>query len=137
MVGNPRYGVLGMVVLPGTVFFEGLGPLLEISGYFVTTIALATGLLDWFHYGRLVAASIFSGVAATLFALFLSDMATRRYMRGRDLLLLLAAGFVENMGYRQVNAWWGCVGTVQAITGAAGGWGAIKRRPFEGEQAPR
>jgi tetratricopeptide (TPR) repeat protein len=30
---------------------------------------------------------------------------------------------------QQLNAWWGCVGTVQALTGK-GGWGPMKRRAF-------
>jgi hypothetical protein len=59
----------------------------------------------------------------------LSDVASRSYARKRDLALLLAAAIVENLGYRQVNAWWGCVGTVQAITGK-GGWGPMTRRTF-------
>jgi len=28
-----------------------------------------------------------------------------------------------------LNAWWGCVGTVQAMTGK-GGWGTMKRKAF-------
>ena len=62
-------------------------------------------------------------------AVFLNDLATRRYMSGRDLALLLAAAVLENVGYRQLNTWWGCVGTVQAVTGK-GGWGPMTRRAF-------
>ena len=54
---------------------------------------------------------------------------TRRYLRGRDLALLLAVAVLENCGYRQLNSWWGCVGTVQAVTGK-GGWGPMTRRAF-------
>ena len=32
MIGNPRYGIVGMGVLPYIAFFEGLGPLLEFIG---------------------------------------------------------------------------------------------------------
>ena len=42
---------------------------------------------------------------------------------------------VENCGYRQLNAWWTCVGTMQAVTGRKG-WGAMKRRPFDDRPAP-
>jgi hypothetical protein len=61
----------------------------------------------------------------------MNDVATRRYMRGRDLILLIVVALVENVGYRQLNTWWGTVGTVQAMTGK-GGWGKMKRRQFEG-----
>jgi hypothetical protein len=74
--------------------------------------------------------SVMFGTAATLMAVLLSDVATGRYMRGRDLVLLLAAVILESCGYRQVNSWWGCVGTVQALSGG-GEWGVMKRRAFD------
>jgi len=74
------------------------------------------------------------GAASTLLAVLLSDVASRRYNRGRDLALLVTIAILENVGYRQLNSWWGCVGTVQALTGK-GGWGQMRRRAFEGRAA--
>jgi hypothetical protein len=53
-------------------------------------------------------------------------------MRGRDLGLLMAAAVLENCGYRQLNSWWSCVGTIQAVTRKRG-WGVMKRQVFERE----
>jgi hypothetical protein len=50
-------------------------------------------------------------------------------MRGGDLVRLVAVVLIECVGYRQLNSWWGCVGTVQALTGK-GGWGPMTRRAF-------
>jgi hypothetical protein len=75
--------------------------------------------------------SVLSGTGITFAAVVLSDLGTRQYMRGRDLLLLVFVVFVENCGYRQLNSWWGCVGTYQTLTGK-GGWGEMKRKAFEG-----
>jgi cellulose synthase/poly-beta-1,6-N-acetylglucosamine synthase-like glycosyltransferase len=136
MIGNPRYGALGLLVLPYTLVFEAVAPLLEMSGYLIVAVAAVTGVLDWQHAALLVAVALLSGMASTFFAVLLSDLTTRRYMRGRDLRLLMLVALVEGVGYRQLNAWWGCVGTWQAIVGVQG-WGAIKRREFEGEQAAR
>jgi cellulose synthase/poly-beta-1,6-N-acetylglucosamine synthase-like glycosyltransferase len=129
LVGNPRYGAVGTLILPSTTFFEGIGPLLEIAGYFITTVAVVVGVLNWNHYRILLAVSVLLGSATTLLAVLLSDLTARRYLRGRDLTLLCLAALLENVGYRQLNAWWGCVGTVQALTGK-GGWGPMKRRAF-------
>ena len=118
-----------MGVLPYNAIFEGFGPLLELVGYAVTTVAVIAGVLAWEHYRVLLAASILFGTAATFVAVFLSDIATRRYMSVRDLAILLAAAVLENAGYRQLNTWWGCVGTVQAMTGKHG-WGTMTRRAF-------
>lgn len=129
MIGNARYGSVGGGVLPYTLFFEGVGPLLELAGYVVTTIAAVLGYLDWYHYGVLLAVSILFGTAVTLLAVLLSDVTTRTYQRGRDLALLLAVAVIENIGYRQMNAWWGGVGTLQTLAGKQG-WGPMKRRAF-------
>ena len=65
----------------------------------------------------------------------LNDVATRRYMRGKDLVLLVVVALIENCGYRQLNTWWSFVGTVQAVTGK-GGWGTMKRQAL-GRPRPR
>ena len=44
--------------------------------------------------------------------------------------LVVAAGLLESCVYRQVNCWWGCFGTAQAMSGG-GTWGDMKRRAFE------
>jgi cellulose synthase/poly-beta-1,6-N-acetylglucosamine synthase-like glycosyltransferase len=135
MIGNPRYGMLGLTTLPLTAVFEGLGPILEIAGYLITAGAALLGLIDWHHFQMLLAASVLFGIASTLFAVLLNDVATARYLEGRDLGLLVVAAVVENCGYRQVNSWWACVGTVQAMMGKEG-WGSIRRRVFEEKAVP-
>ena len=75
--------------------------------------------------------------ASSFFAVFLNDLAFRRYHRARDLALLFLATFVENVGYRQLNAWWGCVGTWQMWSGGGGAWGSIKRKTLATKPAAR
>ena len=134
VVGNPRFGVVSLGVLPYILVFDGLGPLLEIGGYCVTATAALLGLIDWQMFVVMLAVSVLFGAAVTLLALLMSDIATHRYMGGRDLVLLVAVVLLESCGYRQMNAWWGCVGTVQAARGQAG-WGVIKRRTFDDQHA--
>lgn len=129
MIGNPRFGMVGLFPLPYIAFFEGLGPLLEVGGYVVTVAAVALGYLNWEYFGMMVAVSVLFGVAVTLLAVLLNDVTSRRYMRGPDLVLLIVVAILESLGYRQINAVWGCIGTVQAMTGKVG-WGAMKRQAF-------
>jgi cellulose synthase/poly-beta-1,6-N-acetylglucosamine synthase-like glycosyltransferase len=129
MIGNPRFGKVGLGALPYVAFFEGLGPLIEGGGYVVTIVACALGYLNWKYFGMMVAVSVLFGLAVTLVAVLLNDVAMRRYMRGPDLALLVAVAILESFGYRQMNSLWGCLGTVQALTGQ-GGWGSMKRRAF-------
>jgi cellulose synthase/poly-beta-1,6-N-acetylglucosamine synthase-like glycosyltransferase len=130
MIGNPRFGAVGLGSLPYVAFFEGLGPLLEAGGLLVTIGAAAFGYLNWGYCGMMIAVSVLFGAAVTLLAILLNDVTSRQYMRGRDLALLVAVAMLESFGYRQVNSLWGCVGTVQALTGK-GGWGSMKRKAFQ------
>jgi cellulose synthase/poly-beta-1,6-N-acetylglucosamine synthase-like glycosyltransferase len=128
-IANPRFGIVGVGVLPYTAFFEGIGPMLEFSGYVIATLAVFFDLLNWHHYRVLLTASLLFGASTTLVAIFLNDVATRKYRGSRDLAILVAAAVLENFGYRQLNAWWSCVGTVQAMTGKRG-WGPMTRKAF-------
>ena len=129
MIGNPKFGAVALGVLPYLLLFEVFEPLLQVGAFALAGPAFFLGLLDWEYLRLLVVVSLAYGMSVTLMAVLLSDMATRRYMRGRDLALLIAAVVLENCGYRQINAWWSCVGTIQAIRGQTG-WGVMHRRAF-------
>lgn len=130
MIGNPRFGAVGLGSLPYVAFFEGLGPLLETGGYLVTIVAAILGYLDWQYFYMMLAVSVLFGVAVTLLAVLHSDLTSRQYVRGHDLALLIVVAILESFGYRQLNSLWGCIGTVQALTGR-GLWGSMKRKAFQ------
>jgi len=130
MIGNPRFGAVGLGALPYIAFFEGVGPLLEVGGYLVMILAAALGYLNWEYFGMMLIVSVLFGASVTLLAALLSDFTTRQYLQGRDLALLVVVAVLESFGYRQVNSLWGCIGTVQALTGK-GGWGTMKRQTFK------
>jgi len=129
MFGNPRYGIIGLGALPYVAFFEGLGPVLEMAGYVVATVGVVLGILDWRYWGLMVVVMLVSGSAATLLAVIISDLATRQYTRSRTFWSVVLVILFEHFGYLQLKAFWGCVGTVQMITGKQG-WGPMKRRAF-------
>jgi cellulose synthase/poly-beta-1,6-N-acetylglucosamine synthase-like glycosyltransferase len=129
IIGHPRFGKVGLFTLPLIAFFEGLGPLLEVTGYAITIGAGMLGVLSWKYLGLMVTVSVLFGLSVTLLAVLFSDLTTRRYMRRGDLAILVAAGVLESFGYRQMNSLWGCLGTAQALTGRRG-WGPMKRRAF-------
>jgi len=129
MIGNPRFGIVGLGSLVYVAFFEGVGPLLEAGGYLITIGAAVLGYLNWEYSAMMISVSVLFGAAVTLLSVLLSDANSRQYVRGRDLAVFIVVAIVESFGYRQLNALWGCVGTVQAMTGKAG-WGSMKRQAF-------
>ena len=130
MLCRPRYGVVGLGSFPYTFLFEGLAPLLEFSCYVLATLAFLLGAYDWRHYVVVVLIWSLLGTSVSMTAVLLSDIGTRRYMKGTDLVRLVLVALLENYGYRQLNTWWSFVGTIQALTGK-GGWGTMKRRAFQ------
>jgi cellulose synthase/poly-beta-1,6-N-acetylglucosamine synthase-like glycosyltransferase len=129
MIGNPRYGVVGVSILPFILLFEGIGPLLEVAGYAVTIIAALLGVVYWPHLVAVMIIALLFGLSVTLAAILLSDVATARYMEGGDLVSLVVVAVGECLGYHQWNAWLSLIGTGQAMTGK-GGWGVMRRRAF-------
>ena len=135
LIGNPRYGAVGLVALPYVAFFEGLGVLIEIAGYAIAFGALVLGFWEARPWAVVIGMALLTGLSATLLAILLNDLGTRRYLRGRDFATLLAVMVFENFGYVQMNSAWSCIGTVEAMTGR-GGWGSMKRQPFTARMPP-
>ena len=129
MIGNPRYGVVGMLALPYYVLFEALGPVIEISGYVVTIGALYFGLINWRYAELMFLLSVVYGTLISLAAVVLEEISYRRYKRVSDLLLLIGLGVIENFGFRQLTTWWRIKGTYDFLRGK-GGWGAMTRTGF-------
>lgn len=69
MLFNPRYGAVGMFALPYYLFFEALGPIVEITGYLVTVWAVSMGLVDWMFAELLFLVAIVYGTLNSVLAL--------------------------------------------------------------------
>lgn len=115
MLFNPRYGVVGMVVLPYYVVFELGGGAVELAGVAAFAVGLGLGVV------ALPVAALFliTGYGyATLLSLtgvIIEELSYNRYHTWRDFALLVYASVAETLGYRQCYAWW----RVQGIADAA------------------
>ena len=48
-----------------------------------------------------------------------------------ELVTALAASVAENVGYRQLTAWWRCEGLLAGLRGTRHEWGTMTRTGFE------
>jgi cellulose synthase/poly-beta-1,6-N-acetylglucosamine synthase-like glycosyltransferase len=126
MLFNPRYGRVGFFAFPYFVFFEALGPIIEALGYVVLVLGI------FFHFLFLQFALLFLALSV-LYGMLLSQMAVgietlllARYPRFRDRLILVAAAFLEFVGYRQILTVERFIATFQ-IHRRRGQWGAMTR----------
>lgn len=153
MIGNPRYGAVGVLAMPWFVLFELLAPFVELAGHVyllvVATIwtlqvtgQLPPETLDARLALLFLAVSWGYSLLLTVASMTLEEFSFRRYPRKRDLLVALSAALLENLGYRQLTAWWRVRGTIQGLRQTAPEWGTMTRPGFgadlhSGELEPR
>jgi cellulose synthase/poly-beta-1,6-N-acetylglucosamine synthase-like glycosyltransferase len=129
MMGNPKYGSVGWFAMPYFLVFEAAGPLIEVSGYVVTVVAIMFGLIDVVFAQLLFLAAVVFGAMISLMSVLLEEMSFRRYPKIRQLLWLAAIGVIENFGYRQLTTYWRLRGTIDFVRKKQG-WGVMTRKGF-------
>ena len=117
MLFNPKFGTIGMVVMPYYVLFEIIGPLIEVTGYFVVLLSYVVGILNTKFLMLFFALAILYGVFLSTAGIFLEELTYRRYPKWRHLFELLLYGVLENFGYRQINSFWRLQAMVMFVTG--------------------
>lgn len=106
MIGNPRYGRIGLLAMPQIVFEDILGPPAELIGYLVLPAAALLGLLDPMMAVAFFFVSVVFGCALSVGTLVLEEQQLRRTPNARDLVRIGIAAVLENFGYRQINLWY-------------------------------
>ncbi|QIN80321.1 glycosyltransferase [Rubrobacter marinus] len=139
MIFNPSYGSVGLLGLPYFLFFEFLGPLVELAGYVALVVSLLLGVLNTEFALLFFLVSVGWGSFLSLAAVFLEELRLRRYPRWGDLGKLSLYAVAENLGYRQLNTVWRVIAMVSYLRNKKG-WGEMERQGFddpEGEQTLR
>jgi cellulose synthase/poly-beta-1,6-N-acetylglucosamine synthase-like glycosyltransferase len=129
MIFNPRYGVVGLFALPYFLFFEALGPLVELTGYAATVGGLVFGLIDPHLAALFFVVSLLFGVLLSMSAVVLEELTQRRYPAPADLMRLFLGAVVESLGFRQLLMIWRTQGLIDGLRGKQG-WGTMERRGF-------
>jgi cellulose synthase/poly-beta-1,6-N-acetylglucosamine synthase-like glycosyltransferase len=127
LFGRPRAGAVGWLACPFMLIFEGIGPLIEMLGYVVMTVLVASGLISWPAFGAFLLLALGMGLMLSASALLLEELAFRTYPQPRHLAKLIAAIVIENLGYRQLNCWWRVVGLWQWASRRKQVWGTMTR----------
>jgi cellulose synthase/poly-beta-1,6-N-acetylglucosamine synthase-like glycosyltransferase len=131
MIGNPRYGRIGLVSMPYYVVFELLAPLVELAGLVLVPAGLLVGAVDVGFALQFVLVAYGYALLINLVALVVEEFSFHRYQRWRDLWSAVVASVLENIGFRQLAAVWRCQGMFAAARGSRPVWGEMTRRGFE------
>lgn len=130
MLGNPRYGRIGMVVVPWFWAFELLTPLLDLLGLVIIGVGWAIGVVDLKLTLLYLLVAMGYALLVALATLAIEEFSFHKYPRWRDLGVALLASVAESFGYRQLNAWWRLQGLWDGIRGTERVWGVMTRSGF-------
>ncbi|GIE46827.1 glycosyl transferase family 2 [Amorphoplanes nipponensis] len=131
MIGNPRYGRIGLLALPYYVVFELLAPFIELAALVLLPLGLWAGAVDVGFMWRFVLVAYGYGLLVSLVSLFIEEVSFHRYPRWSDLLRGVVAAILENFGYRQILAVWQVRGALGALHGRRAEWGTMHREGFD------
>ena len=129
MLGNPRYGMAGVVGFTNILIADILAPPIEALGYVLMLLIWWSGLLDWEFFAAYLALTFSFGIFISLGSLILEEMELKRFPRPLDLIILSLVAVAENFGYRQLNNIWRIQGWWQFLT-RKGEWGEMTRKGF-------
>jgi hypothetical protein len=124
---HPRGGAAGWVAFPVLGIFEALGPLIEVVGYLFMIATWLLGWVSWDGFSAFILAAVGMGLALSASALLLEEMSFHLYRKPSHLGALLAAMVLENLGYRQLTAWWRLRALLRWLLGGRGQWGVMTR----------
>lgn len=132
---NRRAGPVGWVAYPFLLFFEAIGPLIEVVGYGVVIGLFLAGLLDLTSLLLFLLVAIGFGMLISMVALLLDELSFPVYPGRRNIMRLFTAALIENLGYRQLTSWWRLRGILQWLTRSKAHWGSMERTSdWVGEQ---
>jgi len=134
ILGNPRYGAMGLVVFPYFMLVELLGPVIEALGLVGLFVALGLGAVDFSFALLFFLVAYGYGLVLSAATLLLEDFGARRYEGVSDRLIMLPWVVVESLGYRQLTVVWRLRGLFRYLRGRSD-WGAMTRTGFAGSES--
>lgn len=141
MMFRRRFGRIGLFALPYQLVFEAMAPVLECLGYMLLVVSSLLGFLSLTAFLAFLAFATAVNLCLSTLAVLLCIRAERLhggsaeglalfpYRRARDVLLLIAMGFVSSFGYRQYLAIWQLRGLWDFLKGKKG-WDKFARQGF-------
>lgn len=131
MIGNWRYGKLGLVGMPLVLLNDLLGPVAEMLGYLLLPILWAADLISGQFALAYLSLTVMLGVFISSLSLLLEETDLEHTYTAAELTRLTITAVLENLGYRQLNTYWRAAATLEYMLGISRKWEKKKRRGFK------
>jgi hypothetical protein len=122
-------GSLRWVGFPYYVFFEVMGPIVELVGYILIPIAYFMGFLSPLYFWAFLFLAITVGTFLSVSAVFLEEISFGLYRRWGDFAQMISVSVLENFSYRLLTLLFRLGAMVDILLGR-GGWGKQERAGF-------
>jgi cellulose synthase/poly-beta-1,6-N-acetylglucosamine synthase-like glycosyltransferase len=126
VIGRPRYGLMGLVVMPYYLMVELLAPVVEALGLVFLGVALYLHALELPFALLLALAAYGFALILGMMALTMEEWFDGHNSRLRDRTARILITLLEQLGYRQLTVWWRLRGLVQFARGKTT-WGEQTR----------
>ncbi len=129
LCGNPRYGLLGLVVVPCFVVVELLAPVVETLGLVLATLEYLLDELNVSYAVTFLLVAYGFGILLSLASLVLEEWTFARFASGFDRLRFILWAVIEYAGYHQLTVWFRLRGLARFLQGRKD-WGDMTRQGF-------
>jgi len=124
---HPRGGAAGWLAMPFMILFEWISPVIELAGFVLMVIGALLGVISMSAMWVFLLVAFGFGVLLSVSALLLEELSFHTYPRFRHVAALALAAVFENLGYRQLTAWYRLIGLARWATGGKAQWGKMTR----------
>ncbi|SDC41676.1 Glycosyltransferase, catalytic subunit of cellulose synthase and poly-beta-1,6-N-acetylglucosamine synthase [Pelagirhabdus alkalitolerans] len=132
MLLNFKYGSVGLMAMPYFFLAEMLGGVIEVFGYLFVPLSFLLGIVSFEFFIVFLILSILYGIFLSSSAILLDEYSFSKYNHVKEYLILILYSILENVGYRQMNAWWRCKAFFEYRRGKKS-WGDMTRTQFTAE----
>ncbi len=133
---NPRYGRLGMIVMPYNFVFELLAPIVEALGIIYYIVIIILGAINW-EYAKLLLIFVYTyAIMISTLSILWDQLTHHTYKTWREILVLCATAFFEMVAYHPLIVFYSIKGYFNFIANRKHSWGNMQRQGF-GQAGPR
>jgi cellulose synthase/poly-beta-1,6-N-acetylglucosamine synthase-like glycosyltransferase len=115
MLFNARYGPTGLFGMPFFLLFEALAPLVELLAYVLAAVLWFKGLATGWEILVMFFLAYIVGIFITLLAVLITESSRLRTASWKDFWKLIAAVFLDNLGFHQARVITSLLGTVEFL----------------------
>jgi len=130
MIGDPRFGLMGMFSMPFHAYIEAAGCVVEAAGTILLPFSFLVGAMPFGLFLLLMFLAVGYGTLLSMGSVLLAEATVRRYPSYRDVLTLILFSLVENFGYRQMVTFFRAQGVLQYLMGSRK-WELVAHRGLE------